>query len=322
MAVPNYPDGISRNAAGITPDPRQLPEVVAREVIEQTVEQSLAMSLFRTQTMTTLNERMPVIASFPTARWLTGGSQAAKDSATKTVTGMHWDNVTLQSEEIAVIVPIPDAYVADTGIDLFNEIKPRLAESFGKAIDEAVFWGVNAPSSFPTHIYAAAVAAGNAVTLGTGSDIGVDLADVLEHVELDGFEVSDIAARPALQWELRKARGTDGQPIYDQGTRSVYGYNLQTSKNGAWDPTKAHAIAGDFSKAIMGVRQDLTFKLFDQGTLTDGAGNVVWSAMENDGMALRAVMRVAFAVANPVTRLNEVDGYPFAVLRTAGGPAS
>lgn len=322
MATPNYPDGISRNGGGTTPDARQLPERVAREVIEETVKASLAMNLFKTQDMGTLSERMPVIDSFPTARWLSGADQAAKDSARKTVTGMSWDNVYLQAEEIAVIVPIPDAYIADSGIDLFNEIKPRLAESFGKAIDEAVLFGVNKPATWPTHLYAAAVAAGNSVTIGAGTDVGVDIANVLESVELDGFDVRNIITRPGFKWTARKARGTDGQPIYDSATSSIYGYEFQEVKNGSWDASKAQLIAGDFSKAILGVRQGLTFKMFDQGVLTDGSGNVVWSAMENDGMALRAVMRVAYAVANPITRLNETTQYPFAVLRTAGGPAS
>lgn len=322
MAAPTFPNGISRNGGGTTPDAREIPQIVAREVIEETVQASAAMSLFRTLDMGTVSHRLPVIASFPTARWLSGADQAAKDSATKTTTGMNWSNVTIQAEEIAVIVPIPDAYVADTGVDLFAEIKPRLAEAFGKAIDEAVLFGVNKPSSWPTHIYAGAVAAGNAVTLPTGSDVGVDLANVFEQIEVDGFQATNALARPGFSWVARKARGTDGQPIYDSGTNNLYGYDYREVRNGAWDSTKAQVIAGDYTKAILGVRQDLTFKLFDQGVLTNGAGQVVWSAMENDGMALRAVMRVGFAVANPVTRLNATTQYPFGVLRTAGGPAS
>jgi len=322
MAAPTFPNGVSRNGGGTTPDARQIPEIVAKEVIQETLEASAALSTFRTIDMGSITHRMPVIASFPTARWLTGADQAAKDSAVKTTTGMNWSNVSLQAEEIAVIVPIPDAYVADTGVDLFSEIKPRLAEAFGKAIDEAVLFGVNKPASWPTHIYAAAVAAGNSVTLGAGADVGIDLANVFESVENDGFTVSNALARPGFSWLARKARGTDGQPIYDSGTNNLYGYTYKELRNGAWDATKAQAIVGDYSKAIMGVRQDLTFKMFDQGVLTNGAGTVVWSAMENDGMALRAVMRVGFAVANPVTRLNATTQYPFAVLRTAGGPAS
>lgn len=322
MTAPTFPNGVSRNGGGTTPDARQIPEIVAREVIQEAVESSVAMSVFRTMDMGSISHRMPVIDSFPTARWLSGADQAAKDSAQKTTTGMSWDNTYLQAEEIAVIVPIPDAYVADTGVDLFAEIKPRLAEAFGKAIDEAVLFGVNKPTSWPTHIYAGAVAAGNSVTYPTGTDVGVDLASVFELVENDGFLVSDAIARPGFNWLARKARGTDGQPIYDSQTNNLYGYSYKEVRNGSWDATKAQCIVGDFSKAILGVRQNLTFKMFDQGVLTDGSGNVVWSAMENDGMALRAVMRVGFAVANPVTRLNQTTQYPFGVLRTSGGPAS
>lgn len=322
MTAPTFPNGISRNGGGTTPDARQIPEIVAREVIQEAIASSVAMNLFRTMDMGSINHRMPVIDSFPVARWLTGATQADKDSARKTTTGMSWDNVYLQAEEIAVMVPIPDAYVADTGVDLFAEIKPRLAAAFGKAIDEAVLFGVNKPTAWPTHIYAGAVAAGNAVTIGAGADIGIDLADVFESVENDGFLATDAIARPGFNWLARKARGTDGQPIYDSQTNNLYGYAYKEVRNGAWDATKAQAIVGDFSKAILGVRQNLTFNLYDQAVLTDGAGNVVWSAVENDGKLLRAVMRVGFAVANPVTELNQTTQYPFAVLRSVGGPAS
>ena len=100
MAAPTFPNGVSRNGGGTTPDAREIPQIVAREVIEETVQASAAMSTFRTMDMGTVSHRLPVIASFPTARWLTGADQAAKDSATKTTTGMNWSNVTIQAEEI------------------------------------------------------------------------------------------------------------------------------------------------------------------------------------------------------------------------------
>lgn len=317
-----YTDIIARDAGG-SPDPREIPQTVAREVIQEVETQSVAMSLFRTQTMPARTHRMPILDSYPLAYWLTGASQQAKDSAFKQTTDVTWENVQLVAEELAVLVPVPDAYVADTGVDLLQEVKPLLAQAFARKIDGATFFGTDAPTTWPTGIYAAAVAAGNAVTLGTGADVGVDIGNLAETVAVDGFNIDAFVTRPGFKWTLRTVRATDsGVPIYDQSTNSIYGETFQEMRNGAWDSTRAQLILGDYSKAILGIRQDMTFSVSDSAVITDGSGNVVYSAFQQDGKVLRAVMRVAFAVANPITPLNEVSQYPFGVLRTAGGPAS
>jgi len=319
-----YSDKLVRNGGGTTPDARQIPETVAREVVQAAVQSSAALSLFRVQSMPALTHRIPVLDSYPTSYWQTGATQADKDSAQKQTTTYTWENVVLQAEEIAVLLPVPDAYVADTGVDLLEEVKPLLAQEFGRRIDAAILFGTEAPTSWTTaNIYAKAVAAGNHVTLGAGSDVGVDVASAAEFVGNDGFDVNAFITRPGFKWTARKARGTDGQPIYDSNTNQMYGETFQEVRNGAWDATKAQLIAGDFNMGRIGIRQDMTFDIFNSGVITDGAGNVVYNAMQQDGKILRAVMRVAFAVATPtVTPVNTVDPYPFAVVRSVGSPAS
>ena len=60
-------------------------------------------------------------------------------------------------------------------------------------------------------------------------------------------------------------------------------------------------IAGDWSKAVVGLRQDLTYQVFDTGVISDDSGVVVLNLMQQDAVALRCVMRCAWAVADPVT---------------------
>lgn len=320
----DYNQLIVRNGGGTTPDARQIPDTVEREVVSAIIEQSAALNLFRVQQMPALVNRIPVLNSYPTSYWQNGATQADKDSALKKTTTYTWDNVYMQAEEIAVLVPVPDAYVADTGVDLLQEVKPLLAAEFGRRIDAAVFFGTELPASWTTgNIYAGAVAAGNSTVLGTGSDVGIDVAVAAEHVGNDGFNVDAFITRPGFKWTARKARGTDGQPIYDSNTNQLYGETFQEVRNGAWDTTKAQLIAGDFSMGRIGIRQDLTFEIFNSGVITDQSGAVTYNAMQQDGKILRAVMRVAFAVAAPtVTQVNQVNPYPFAVVRTAGGPLS
>lgn len=56
-------------------------------------------------------------------------------------------------------------------------------------------------------------------------------------------------------------------------------------------------ISGDFSQLAYSIRQDITFKIFDQGVIQDPAtGDILYNLMQNDMVALR---RHAFGLGNP-----------------------
>ena len=62
-------------------------------------------------------------------------------------------------------------------------------------------------------------------------------------------------------------------------------------------------LAADWSKFVVGIRQDMTYQLFDQGVISNADGKVHYNLMQQDAKALRVVMRVGFQVANPITRV-------------------
>jgi HK97 family phage major capsid protein len=119
-------------------------------------------------------------------------------------------------------------------------------------------------------------------------------------------------------------RSTDGIPIYQPdlqngGGGNLYGYPLSEVVNGSWDADEAELIAGDWSKAIIGMRQDITWKMFDQGVISDAGGAVVLNLMQQDSVALRVTMRVAYATSNPVTTLNTNANtrFPFGAIQAS-----
>ena len=63
-----------------------------------------------------------------------------------------WDNVYINAGELAVIVPIPEAVVADADTDLIGEITPRINESIGKRFDAAILFGENRPAAWQNDI--------------------------------------------------------------------------------------------------------------------------------------------------------------------------
>lgn len=316
---------------------REIPETVASAIIADVVEGSLALQLGATFRMPAYKHRMRVLASLADAYWLTGttdalggagdGSQAAKDSALKQNTTLTWDNVYLTPEELAVLVAVPDAWMDDSDI-AWEEIRSEIRRAFAKKIDNAIFFGDGSvPATFGDGLVQDAVAAGNTLTEGagtsegtwgaSGNDLALDIATLAENFALKGYNVGTFVGGPGFDWRLRRLRDANGEPILSaiDGRFSLYGTELRLLTNGAFDATEATLITGDWSMLRIGVRQDITFGVFDQAPIFNTSGTLVYNPMQQDGKVLRAVMRVGYAVPNPVKVLGGT--YPFTVLRPA-----
>jgi HK97 family phage major capsid protein len=288
----------------------------ATEIWQQVPEFSAALRTFRTVNMGTKQTRYPVIAALPNAGFITG-EDADDSNATKPTTSMSWTDRVLEAEEIAGIVVIPENVLDDTAFNVWNEVRPRIAEAVGATLDAAVFFGTNAPSSWPDGIVPDAIAAGN--TYGGGAvDLAEDLNQIIGMVEADGYDPSTLYAARTIRVALRGLRDDQGQPIYSTSLKSdgaatqVYGLDLEFVTNGAWDAGDATAIAGDPRFAILGIRQDITYKILDQATV--GSVNLA----ERDLIGLRFKMRVGFQTAETLTVEGGASAYPFAVLEGTG----
>jgi HK97 family phage major capsid protein len=307
-----YNSIISRDASN---DPL-VPTPVSAQIIQEMPQNSVMLQRALQRRLSSKTQRQPVLDVLPTAYFVSG------DTGLKQTTAQDWKNVELVVEELAVIVPIPEAYLDDAQVPIWDEVRPRIVEAFGIAIDAACLFGTSKPSTWGNPIYQSAVAAGNVITAGT--DLAQNVAQLGELLAKDGFPVNAFASRPGLKWTLVGLRATDGHPIYQPDLQgrpggTLYGYPLNEVSNGAWNATEAELIAGDWSKAIIGLRQDISFKMFTEGVITDNSNAVVMNLMQQDAVALRAVMRLAYATANPVTALNanSATRYPFGVLRAS-----
>jgi len=338
-----YNDRLVRATPGGSP---LIPEEVSREIIQAAVAQSAALTYLRRTRMRRAQQRMPVLSQFPSAFWLTGADLNARDVGLKQTTAQLWDNVFLNAEEIAVIVPAPKSLLADLDYDFWSEVRPRISEAIGLALDEAIFFGVNKPATWPTAIVPAAVAAGNTRQATTGApDFLQDLNLALGMVEADGYNPDGIWARIQVRAWLRGLRAGDGTasaatPLFypdaaPSGTQpggTVYGVRIMFSSAGLSGFQTGAAnyslVVGDFSQAILGIREDINMEVFDTGVITDNGSPPViqFNLLQQDMVALRVTARFAFAVPNPINRQNPTAGtrYPFAVIQqaaTTGGEA-
>ena len=307
-------------------DTNEVPDDLSTEIIQNATEQSVAMQRFRRATVSKRQNRFPVLAALPTAYWVNG------DTGLKQTTQMAWANKTLNVEELAAIVPVPENVIDDADFDVWGEVRPRLEEAIARALDEAIFFGLNAPASFPTNVRAAATAAGNLVTAGaTAAEGGAfgDMDALLETLEDDGYDPSGYAADRRLRGRLRRARNTTGERL-DAGRLSV---NMNEFDGDPIDYFPAGiapeavaagangvlALAADWSKFVLGVRKDITMKVLDQAVIQDNTGAIIYNLPQQDMVALRVTFRAGWEVANPINHARPVEGerYPAAVLEYA-----
>lgn len=279
-----------------------IPVQYATDIIQQAPKASVVLSRARTIQMSTRTRTQPVLDSLPMAYWVGG------DTGLKQTTKMGWSGVTITAEELAAIVAVPEAVIADADIDIWGEVSPRIAAAIGLAVDKAALYGEGKPASWPEGIVPQAVAAGNTVARGTAADLAGDVALLGQKLAEEGFAASGFVSKPGLNWELVGLRDANGAPVYvpslAAGTPStLYGYPLNEAANGAWDSSKAELLAVDWSNFVVGVRQDISYKFLDQAVITDDDGKVVLNLAQQDCVALRVVFRCGFQVANPLTEL-------------------
>ena len=298
----------------------ELPPEHAADVVKGIESASVVMQLGRKVRMSSKSYVQPSVGGLPTAAWVNG------DTGLKSTTTVQFSGVTLTAEPLATLVVVPDEFFDDSSIPIWSEVKPLIAEAFGRSIDNAALWGTSKPASWPMGLYGQAVAAGNWTEVNSSTDIGTAAALAAQQVAQDGFAITAFAGAPGVEWTFLGARTSTGEALFttlnDSGLQGIYGRPLAESTNGAWN-SNVHLIAGDWDKAIVGVRQDITYTIHTDGVVTDSSGVVIFNAMQQDSKIIRAVMRVGFAIANPETSLNTNDAsrFPFSVVtvdNTAG----
>lgn len=319
---------IDRNAlSGLIPEP------VTREIMQGAIAESAVLRMGRRlANMSSKTQTINVLDALPSAYFVNGeATDSGAGEAFKQTTKMAWDKKKLYAEEIAVIVPIPEAALDDADYDIWGEVKPRLTEAFGKVIDAAILFGTNKPSTWRAGVVPSAIASGNGVPIGTSvfDDI-MGENGLISKVELDGFNPNGVMSAIQMRGKLRGLKDSTGQPIFKSDMQGATRYGLDGMDmyfpmNGAFDPNQAQMIVGDWSQLVYAIRQDMTFKIFTEGVIQDPSTKAItYNLMQNDMVALRAVMRLGWEIANPVNAYNadKANPFPFSVYGKAGTVAT
>ena len=266
-----------------------IPSSVANDIIADVTRGSAVMGLSKLIPMTTPTKTVPVLASGVGAYWVGETEKIQTSSA-------EWIYPVITAKKLGVIIPVSSEALNDSTIDVFSAYRTEISKAFAVALDKAALFGSDSPFGAGKSIHEKIVAAGNEFVLGSvaGQAIGGDLSDVMALIEADGFDVNGFAGPIAMKNRLRKAKDDAGNQIFKDITKDapaeVYGQPLAYVRNGAWDAAKSNLIAGNFDFSLVGMLQDIEYKVATEGTV--GTMNL----FEQDMVALRATMRVGFLV--------------------------
>lgn len=293
----------------------QLVSTIFQDVPKQSVFMQLTRKL---PNMTSKQTKVPVLDMLPLAYWVNG------DTGYKRTSQQAWENVYLTAAELAVIVPIPEAVLDDASFDIMGEVTPRVNEAIGMKVDSACIFGIERPTEWQNDIVTLARQAGNNVSGDISYSTLMEEGGLLSKIEDAGYASSGVIAAMAAKSALRGIKDDMGHPIYVNDMKGATPYALDGApmyfpENGSFDPTVAKMIAGAWNQAVYSMRQDVTVKILDQGVIQDPATKeIIYNLAQQDMVALRVVMRMGWALPNPVTRLNsDRTAVPFAYIEAA-----
>ncbi|MDU2591705.1 MAG: phage major capsid protein [Paeniclostridium sordellii] len=281
-----------------------VPVEQAKDIMKEIARGSSILRLSNAKPMTSDTKKFPVMTDGPGAYWVGEGERIKTTKA-------GWIYPEMKAKKLAVIIPVTKEKLKDTTINVFEELKPDIAEAFYKAIDAACLFGTNSP--FAKNIFNSAVTAQNFIVDGTSKTLDLDVSDTMALIEDSGFDVNGFVANNGIKNRLRKLRDADGNQLFVNGVNEKEFYNepIEFSRNGAWDKTKAEIIAADWSKSLVGIRDGLEYEILKEATLQgtlDEDGKPL-SLAEQDMIGIKATMRLGFL---------PIKDDAFAVLATKG----
>jgi HK97 family phage major capsid protein len=299
-----------------------IPEEVSKEMLGKATEQSAVLTLFRRVPVGRAQVRFPVLSALPVAYFVSG------DTGLKQTTEVNWANKYLNIEEVATIMPVPNSVLADVDMNVWDEASPLLAEALGRTVDAAVFFGTNAPSSWPTAINSAVTSASNNSTVSAAASAGGYFGDVdtlYGKVEADGYDVNGWVGAVSAKSKLRTARDSTGRKLdtgrVDGGITTLDGYPIVYPLRGSWGTTTGspQLYGGDWSQFVCGLRQDITMKVLTEAVIQDNTGAIVYNLAQQDMTAIRLTFRVGWQVANTINndQPTEANRYPVGSLLLA-----
>lgn len=287
-----------------------IPTKVVNQIFESLKHESLVMRSFTSVPMTTGSETMKIIDLLPFSFW-----QNATDTGLGQTSRAAWANKTITAEKLMCFIPIPRSVLEDSEIDIFATVLPKIVESMAFEIDRTCLFGTNAPVSFPTSLYAQAVAASSNFTANTSAANGGISEDINKAYEAitknGGYRPTHILGGFSLDSKILRARDTTGQRLADfNGVNDWNGVPILKGSDALFTGASGQPIAMMIAskQIVVGLRQDIQIKVMEEAVITDNNGVVIFNCGQADLVCLRVTFRMGWQVAGEANINNTRQG--------------
>ena len=262
-----------------------VPLEISKEIIKNVINQASILKVCKKEPMASDKKTLPRLVNSGSATWVKEGEQIG-------TTIPDFDYPTLKACKLGVIVPVTNEKINDSVSSVMEEVKQAMADAFATAIDNACIFGINSP--FDTNL----IDAIGSNKVDATDKLNNDISKAMGLVESNKYICNNILMGLTQKETLRNVKDSNNF----KGAISLNSaYDTPIEYVRDWDNTKALSIMGDFSKAIIGTRENIEYKVLDQATITTGTGEnaKTINLAQHDMIAIKATMRLGFVVVEP-----------------------
>jgi len=289
--IPNS-SGNHQGRLAYVPD-NLLPKTITSAMFDKAQENSLVLRLGERIPISYGETVIPVQTKLPEVGQVgTGTTNAQREGGTKPLTGVAWDSRSIQPIKLAAIVTASTEFARTNPQGFYTKLQSDLGKALGRGFDLAVFHGKQ-----PLTGGALAGIDTNNVLNNTTNVVNTDtvtnntlydeLLTAYEMVstdfDFDGWAVDTrFRARLIREGAERDVNGNIQNPAalnLNTTQGSILGFPVQYGKAvvgdlGAATATSTKIIGGEFNQLKWGFADEVTVKVSDQVSLTDGTNTI------------------------------------------------
>ena len=257
-----------------------VPVEICKDIMKNIIDQASILKLSKKVSMTSDTMVIPRMTDSGAAAWVNEGEEIGTSLP-------KFEYPKLIAKKLAIIVPVTREKYNDSVANVLNEIKQAIADMFASSIDKACIFGVDSP--FDTNLITA---------IGTNkveaSSLDTDISNAMGIVEDNKYNCNNILMGTTQKKSLRILTN-NAQYKNSITLNSAYDTPIEYVRN--WDDTKALAITGDFTRSIIGTRENMQYEILKEATIKNGSESI--NLAQRDMLGVKCTMRMAYLVADP-----------------------
>ena len=257
-----------------------VPVEIAKEIMKNIIDQASILKVSKKIPMASDTMVIPKLVNTGSAGWVNEGEEIGTTLPT-------FAYPELKAKKLAIIVPVTREKINDSVANVINEVKQAIADMFAASIDKACIFGVDSP--FDTNIFSSI--GSNKVT--ASSTLNIDISDCMGLVEDNKYNCSHLLMG-TTQKKVLRALANDNAFKNSLDLDSAYNTPIEYVRN--WDDSKALMITGDFSRSIVGTRENMEYEILKEATIKTGAESI--NLAQRDMIGIKCTMRMAYLVAD------------------------